>query len=409
MIKQDKKLAPTPPPPPIRFKQDDGSDFPDWEERRLGEVVTKVSSDITLDSLKELRGAYAVYGAAGEVKKIDFFRETEPYVAIVKDGAVGKIHLCSPYSSVLGTLDIIKPKKEKINVYFLYSVLQRIVLSKYIIGSVIPHIYFKDYSQEKILLPSLSEQQKIASFLQGVDTKIQLLERKVVLLQSYKKGIMQKFFSQKLRFKDEQGNDYPDWEERKIGEVADIIGGGTPDTSNKKFWEKGNITWFIPSEIKQKYTKDSMRKITEEGMKASSVTILPAGTLLLTTRATIGDVGIATRECTTNQGFQNLIVKKGYDNEFIYYWILNNRNTFIKLASGSTFLEISKKSIQNITITLPSLSEQQKIASFLQSLDTKISLTQKQVVLTKLYKKGLLQRMFVLKLLSWILGVHMKR
>ncbi len=197
-----------------------------------------------------------------------------------------------------------------------------------------------------------------------------------------------------IRFKQDDGSDFPDWEERRLGEVADIIGGGTPDTSNKKFWEKGNITWFIPSEIKQKYIQNSMRKITEEGVKASSVTILPAGTLLLTTRATIGDVGIATRECTTNQGFQNLIIKKGYDNEFIYYWILNNRNTFIKLASGSTFLEISKKSIQNITITLPSLPEQQKIASFLESVDTKVQLLEKKVVLLQSYKKGVMQKLF---------------
>ncbi len=178
----------------LRFKDDQGNEYPDWEERRLGEVVTKVSSDITLDSLKELRGTYAVYGAAGEIKRVDFFRETEPYVAIVKDGAVGKIHLCSPYSSVLGTLDIIKPKKEKINVYFLYSVLQRIVFSKYIIGSVIPHIYFKDYSQEKVLLPTLPEQQKIASFLQSLDTKISLTQKQVALTKLYKKGLLQRMF-----------------------------------------------------------------------------------------------------------------------------------------------------------------------------------------------------------------------
>ncbi len=179
----------------LRFKDEQGNEYPDWQERRLRDMVTKVSSDITLDSLKELRGTYAVYGATGEIKRIDFFRETEPYIAIVKDGAgVGRVHLCSPYSSVLGTLDIIKPKKEKVTVYFLYSVLQRIVFSKYIIGSTIPHIYFKEYSNEKITLPPLPEQQKIGSFLQSLDTKISLTQKQVMLTKQYKKGLLQRMF-----------------------------------------------------------------------------------------------------------------------------------------------------------------------------------------------------------------------
>lgn len=199
----------------------------------------------------------------------------------------------------------------------------------------------------------------------------------------------EKLIVPKLRFKEFFG----EWEEKTIKNLGNIVGGGTPDTTNEHYWN-GDIQWFTPTEIKSKYISNSKRTITGLGLKKSSAKLLPIGTLLLSTRATVGDVGIALEECTTNQGFQSLIVNKSNNNEFIYNWIINNKKEFLRKSSGSTFLEISKKEVEKIKINLPQKQEQEKIASFLSSIDKKINQLSKKNELLQNYKKAMMQKIF---------------
>ena len=178
------------------------------------------------------------------------------------------------------------------------------------------------------------------------------------------------------------------------GDTSIITGGGTPETIKKEYWN-GDVEWFTPTEIKSKYISHSVRKITKLGLQKSSAKLLPIGTLLFSSRATVGDVGIAEHECTTNQGFQSFIVNSSNDLEFIYYWIKYNKKEFLRRASGSTFLEISKKEIEKISINLPSKEEQTKIATFLTAIDVKIDQNSKQLEQSQQFKKALLQQMFV--------------
>ena len=252
----------------------------------------------------------------------------------------------------------------------------------------------KNFEELELITPEVEEQTKIADFLTAIDDRISQLAQKCELLEQYKKGVMQKIFSQELRFKDEEGREFPAWEEKRLGDVADIIGGGTPDTSVKEYWG-GNIQWFTPTEIKSKFARNSIRTITDKGLKNSAAKKLPVGTLLFSSRATIGDVAIALNECTTNQGFQSFIVSSVNSNEFVYYWVLNNRKLFLEKSSGSTFIEISKKEIEKIPIKRPCIEEQTKIAGFLSAVDEKISQAQAKLEAVKQYKQGLLQQMFV--------------
>lgn len=196
-----------------------------------------------------------------------------------------------------------------------------------------------------------------------------------------------------LRFKDEHGNDFLDWEEKSIIDVGEIVGGGTPDTMNEDYWN-GDVEWFTPTEIKSKFIESSLRKLTDRGLKNSSAKILPQGSLLLTSRATIGEVGIAIRSCATNQGFQSIVVDKKNNNEFIYYSLCLLKKEMVKRSSGSTFPEISKTELSKIIINLPSLQEQEKIAQFLSAIDEKIEMIKQKITETKKYKKGLMQQMF---------------
>jgi type I restriction enzyme S subunit len=261
-------------------------------------------------------------------------------------------------------------------------------------GSTQVVINTKEIGKLKINLPNLKEQQKIATFLTAVDTKLQQLNKKKELLANYKKGVMQQLFSQQLRFKNDAGLDFSDWEEKRLGEVSEIIGGGTPDTTNNEYWD-GDIQWFTPTEIRSKFISNSKRTITQSGLKKSSAKLLPAGTILFTSRATIAELGFATEECSTNQGFQSLVVNKNNNSGFVYYLIKIFKKEFIRKSQGSTFLEISSKEMKKMKFKIPSQKEQQKIANYLSAIDIKIENVQTQIAKTQTFKKGLLQQMFV--------------
>ena len=184
------------------------------------------------------------------------------------------------------------------------------------------------------------------------------------------------------------------WESTKIGEIAEVVGGGTPKTEVEEYWN-GEIKWFTPSEIgKTKYIFDSERHITHEGLKNSSAKLLPKNTILLSSRATVGEISIASTECSTNQGFQSLITKNNVDNEFIYYLITTIKNEFLRRSSGSTFLEISKNEIKRIPINIPELSEQNKISNLFSAIDNKIEMLEKKHQYYQDFKKYLMQRIF---------------
>ena len=257
------------------------------------------------------------------------------------------------------------------------------------------NLKYPQIKQLPISIPSLPEQEKIAAFLILIDKKIEKQKELVELLKKYKRGLLSQIFSHKLRFKDENGNNYPEWEEKRLGDICTIIGGGTPDTNNAKYW--GNdINWFTPTEIIKKYIDCSNRKISKLGLLKSSAKILPIGTVLLTTRATLGEMSILQIEATTNQGFQSLIPNKNLvTSEFIYYCQPIIKYYCYKYANGSTFLEISKQSLAKLKLKIPYLNEQNKISEFLSKFDDKIQ--QEKYILNYLqaYKKGLLQQMFI--------------
>ncbi len=197
------------------------------------------------------------------------------------------------------------------------------------------------------------------------------------------------------------------WQRVRLGDIAEIIGGGTPSTQITSFWN-GSINWFTPTEIGiTKYVYKSQRTITPLGLKNSSTKLLPIGTILLTSRASIGDCAILKVVATTNQGFQSLIPLEKINNEFLYYLILTLKNKLLKLASGSTFLEVSPNKIKNLLIPLPPLNEQIAIANILSDLDRYLCALRALILKKEGVKKALR-----IKMLNQILasnGVEFKK
>ncbi len=179
------------------------------------------------------------------------------------------------------------------------------------------------------------------------------------------------------------------WQRVRLGDIAEIIGGGTPSTQITSFWN-GSINWFTPTEIGiTKYVYKSQRTITPLGLKKSSAKLLPIGTILLTSRASIGDCAILKVVATTNQGFQSLIPLEKINNEFLYYLILTLKNKLLKLASGSTFLEVSPNKIKNLLIPLPPLNEQIAIANILSDVDRYLCALRALILKKESVKKAL--------------------
>ncbi len=177
----------------LRFKDENGKNYPDWEEKKLKEVAEKKSSNISANKIEDNFGKYIIYGASGVLKNVDFYKEEVDYVSIVKDGAgVGRLLYCKGKSSVLGTMEMIRPKG--IDTYFMFCLLSNIDFVKYITGSTIPHIYFKDYSNEICGIPSIKEQKKIANFISNIDIKIENTNQQIIQTQNFKKGLLQQMF-----------------------------------------------------------------------------------------------------------------------------------------------------------------------------------------------------------------------
>ena len=193
-----------------------------------------------------------------------------------------------------------------------------------------------------------------------------------------------------LRFKEFEG----EWEKNTLGDIAIVVGGGTPDTNTSQYWN-GKIQWFTPSEIgRNKYVYNSVRTISEEGLNKSSAKLLPIGTILLSSRATVGECSINKKECTTNQGFQSLIPKENISNEFVYYLIQTKRKDLIRKSCGSTFLEISANEVRKIVVSIPTIKEQDKIAKLLSLLDERIATQNKIIEDLKKLKSAIIEKVF---------------
>lgn len=406
--------------PAMRFKRDDGTVFPDWNSSEIGNVADTCSGGTPSTSVSEYWDGPIQWLTPTEInsKYVHNSKRTITSAGIANSSAkllpIGALLLttratigaCSinnfdgDVSTNQGFQSLIC-KSSLFNEYAYYAITRdkfQKELIKHSSGSTFLEISPKNLKKLPIPIPCLEEQQKIASFFSTLDQKIELNERKIEALEKLKKGVMQKIFNRKIRFKKDDGTDFPDWKVSELGNIAEIRGGGTPSTSNSDYWD-GNIQWLTPTEIDSKYVHESNRKITESGLANSSAKLLPMGTILLTTRATLGACSINNFNgfVCTNQGFQSLVCKPIVLNEYVYYAITFDefQKKITKHASGSTFLEISAKNLKKLTIPTPSLEEQRKIADLLSTLDLQIDIKKKTVSAMRDLKRGFMQQMFI--------------
>ena len=258
-------------------------------------------------------------------------------------------------------------------------------------GNAITRLTLEIIRDIRFSVPSLPEQRAIAAVLSDVDALITALDKLIAKKRDIKKAAMQQLLTGKKRLPGFSG----EWEVKKLGDVADIVSGGTPSTTVANYWD-GGIDWCTPTDITRtpgKYLTHTEKRISEAGLRNSSANLLPIGALLLCSRATIGEVKIATGVVSTNQGFKSLVCRERVSSEFLYYTLLTMKPDLIERATGSTFLEISKKDTVSIEIHVPQLSEQKAIAAVLSDMDAEIDALERRRDKTHALKQGMMQEL----------------
>ena len=402
--------------PKLRFKDTDEREFCDWKSSTLGELAKIFDGTHTTPDYKESGiPFYSVEHVTADnfsdtkfISREVFERENKRVklergdILMTRIGDIGTVKYINwdLEASFYVSLALIK-QSEKINSLFLSHYINTNIFQKELHQRII-HVAFPkkinlgEIGNCLVNSPCDKEQTKIASFLTAIDEKISQLTKKHELLTQYKKGVMQNIFSRELRFKDDDGSEFPEWTTKKVKEITDVVVGSTPSTSNSEFWCNGTIPWISSGELNNGIIKSPVKHITELALKKCSVKIMPIETTVLAmTGATLGKVGFLSFETTGNQSVAGFLPNKKFYSKFLFYSLLNNKNQVLTLAGGGAQQGINKSNIESLEFNFPTIKEQTIIANFLTAIDEKISHSQSQLELVKQYKQGLLQQMFV--------------
>ena len=299
-------------------------------------------------------------------------------------------------------LAILRPSKADLDGHFLFHALgasgAKRQFQRYASGITRYGLRRDDISRVRIPLPPVTEQRKIAAILSSVDIAIEKTEAVVDQTQVVKLGVMNELFTRGLpgrhaRFKNTKIGEIPaDWKAMTLADTATVVGGGTPRRSQHAFWT-GEIPWATPTDVtglSGRFIRETSSSITDAGLTSSSANLLPPNSLLITTRATIGACAINRVSMATNQGFQNLIpIQKITCVDFLYYLIQHHARRLKQLAAGSTFLEVSRRSVRSFRIHMPPLVEQRKISEILSSMDDEIESSIRSLLGLHAVKNGL--------------------
>ncbi|MPL79581.1 hypothetical protein SDC9_25465 [bioreactor metagenome] len=336
-----------------------------WEIKTLGEVCDKASSNIAQNKLNDNEGIYPIYGASGFIKNIDFYQQENEYIAIVKDGSgVGRVTLYPEKSSVLGTLQYIIPN-EKVTTRYIYYFLNSIDFDKYKCGAAIPHIYFKDYSNESIPIPPIKEQEEI----------VERLDKGFELIDSLKETAKKNLYNAKELFQSvlrEELSPKQGWETKTLGEVAQIKGGNA--FKSQDFIKSGKYQVLRMGNVKPGLIKENENPvyINEIQKEALEKALLRVNDIVITQTGTrykrdYGYTAIINKEnYLLNQRLSLIRLNKGFSPFFYLYYTWSDyfKDQFFKNETGTVGQgNVGIQAIYNAVVPIPELKEQEEIVN----------------------------------------------
>jgi type I restriction enzyme S subunit len=415
--------------PKLRFKDDDGCDFPDWETKIFGNIATFLKgkgvskADISKDGNTlciRYGELYTEYGETIQYVKSktnisrDKLQLSESNDVIIPASGETQIDIakasCILISGVAlgGDLNIIRTKEDGVFLAYYLNSQKKLDIAKLAQGNSVVHLYASQLKLLKLIIPIKSEQSKIADFLITIDEKIAQLTQKCELLARYKKGVMQQLFSQELRFKDDDGRDFPDWEDKKIKDFLISHKGGAPLTPSdfvkksdyevipKKAISSGGKLGLDVNEgtfCSEKFFKNNLKSVVDNSYLITTLRdLVPSGP----------SIGYIVKFTSDNsyilaQGVYGIKIDKKLHESFLIHYSNTDkyREMMQTMMVGSTQVHIRNNDFFETPIKRPSLQEQIKIANFLTTIDEKITQTQTYLETVKQYKQGLLQQMFL--------------
>jgi type I restriction enzyme S subunit len=260
-------------------------------------------------------------------------------------------------------------------------------------GAVRANISQQSLQRVFVVVPPRPEQLAIARALLEIDQYLSTLDQLIAKKCDIRKAAMQELLTGKRRLPGFEG----EWEVKSLGDIADVRSGGTPSTSRSDFWD-GGVPWCTPTDITalegRKYIRATARTISTAGLAASSAELIPALSLIMTSRATIGECAINQHTVTSNQGFKNLVPSDSVDIEYLYYFMCTQKAGLTALCSGSTFLEIGKKQVSNYRVLIPiDRNEQVAIAAILSEMDDELAALETRRDKTLALKQAMMQEL----------------
>jgi type I restriction enzyme, S subunit len=405
--------------PSLRFKKNDGNEFSDWEKVTLGSIAQfrkgKGISKADIDDdgktpCIRYGELYTHYGETiKEIKSKTNVATRDLMLSEVNDviiPASGETSIdiataaCIQVADVAlgGDLNIIKSRENGVFLSYYLNSQKKLDIAKLAQGNSVIHLYSSQLKILELNLPSISEQTKIADFLSSIDKKISQLIQKNLLLAQYKKAVIKKIFSRKIRFKDKDNQDFPEWEEVQLGMVfKDFKGFGL---SKDKIGKIGKNKCILYGHLFTKYSEvitkvDSFTDF-DEGL------ISEIGDILMPSSTTTNGIDLAKassiNEANILLGGDIIVLrlKKKGNSDFFAYLLTHAKSKEISaITQGVTIIHLYFRQLKNILINYPTINEQTKIADYLTAIDEKITTVHSQLDLVKQYKQGLLQQMFV--------------
>ena len=336
--------------------------------KKLGEVIElKYGRGISQNDRKP-DGKYPVYGANGILDHTDKYLVEGVAIIVGRKGSAGEITKVSgKFWSSDVTYYVLA--NDKIDIDYLFYFFQNINLKQFASG-VKPGINRNQVYNLEIPLPSLETQKKIVAKLDVLLGKIKEAKKLRAEAQESTNNLLSAELNKIFTEGKAKG-----WEEKELGKVTEVVGGGTPSTLVSNYWN-GDVVWVTPKDLgrlNSDTVTSSLKGITQKGLEKSSAKLLPKGSVVLSSRAPIGYVAIAGTPLATNQGCRSFVCKENLYNRFLYYFLIYSRELLKAGGSGSTFSEISGSKLKKIKILLPPLSEQKKIVAHLDSLSENIN------------------------------------
>lgn len=369
----------------------------DWEAEQLGDLCSiRAGGDVDRGLLSSHEGPTHPYPIWANAKSPVPYGYSSKYqcpaesLTVTARGDIGHaVYRDRPYCAVGRLLSLVPTSR--VSARFIAEFINaRVVFASESTG--VPQLTGPQIAKYSIAVPSSADEtHRIANALCAADALIDSLEQLLTKKRQIKQGAMQELLTGKRRLPGFNG----EWADCTLLQLADIRSGGTPSTSQADFWD-GGIPWCTPTDITAlagaKHIAETERSISEKGQKASSAEMLPVGTVVMTSRATIGECAIAAVPITTNQGFKNFIPRSTTCGDFLYYLLGTQRSAFLALCSGSTFLEIGKRQLAEFSVRCPiEYDEQRAIADVLSSIDAEIVALESRLTKARALKQAMAQ------------------